>query len=87
MKPHEEIWEAPETEDGPLGILRFPGGWNVDLTGGGRVLECEERAKLAACAPEMARLLLALRDDPQSGLSGVDIESIEAVLRKAGVLP
>jgi len=41
------------------------------------------RAKLAARAPAMARLLLRLRDDQPSG----EQRAIDAVLRDAGVLP
>ena len=45
---------------------------------------CCARADLAAAAPEMARLLLAIAND--GWCNGVDTIQVHAILRKAGVL-
>lgn len=86
MRPWKEEWEAVMSSDGPIGVVRFPGGWNVDLTGGGRNPESEERAQLAAIAPEMARMLLEAATPGHGDYVCIPRMRIEAVLRKAGVI-
>ena len=95
MKPWEETWTptiwmhdhnqdplwALETNHAPpkAGVIEVP--------------FCEfeanmgDHAKLAAAAPEMARLLLELHDEHRLGSSHIPhSRTIAAVLRKAGVL-
>lgn len=64
MKPWEETWEAGRYgDDGPVvGVFDSEGTGvattNVLDRGGSPRTGSEDRARLAACAPEMARLLL-----------------------------
>ncbi len=97
MKPWEETWRLSEDTAGELDVY-------MDLDEEGacrRVLASDSandddtaRARLAAAAPEMARLLLEAQswlDDSSAyhGTSGGrDFDArLVAVLRKAGVLP
>jgi hypothetical protein len=75
-KPHEEEWESA---DGHVLI-----NWQVEVM-------TNDRARLAARAPRMARALLALRNctpthDWEQELYDV-WEEAEHLLRAAGVLP
>jgi hypothetical protein len=89
-----ETWEAVQ--------IHGPDDWSV-LASGGALAEArhtfdtvfshdEARARLAAAAPEMARLLLEILEDPNEvrspalGVAAQDLDGrIIAVLKKAGL--
>ena len=95
MKAHEETWEvrADETGQHRDGDVFLAGSPRAVLRpfGNARYREgvtAADRARLAAAAPEMARLLLELHDEHRVGANHVPhSRTIAAVLRKAGVLP
>lgn len=80
MKPWEEAWSAHDTDDDgdDFNILRS-GNWNDPVVERGM---CPGDAKLAAAAPEMARVLLLLHrgETVSAGL-------VREALRNAGVIP
>jgi len=85
QKPHEETWTAtPDAvECGPDDYARFDGPYEMAAA----------RARLAAQAPAMARILLEIASlsegvgDVRSALGDETCEEIRSVLRAAGVLP
>lgn len=81
MNPYEETWEVSTYGGIHVGTSdAHPRGQTGDLLFA--KFEDEARAKLAAQAPAMARLLLELRPMQGDGYT----KDIEAVLRDAGVL-
>lgn len=82
MKPWEETWDAVLTIAvrirHPNGDLRWTEGGESQLM----------RAKLAAQAPAMARLLLQFTgNDGRQEYSPPDQDAVVAILRDAGVIP
>jgi hypothetical protein len=95
-RPIEETWEAREATYGGWQVRCESQTWlNADPW------RAEEHCRLAAAAPEMARLLLELGEQPHPNDNGYrcpacgadedpdhfDDCRLVAVLRKAGVLP
>lgn len=83
LKPWEETWEAPFT------ILCCDGDEIGDFMASGEMAG-EARAKLAAQAPAMARLLrdvLGLNIVPEGKFGDEFTADIVAVLKAAGVIP
>jgi hypothetical protein len=100
-KPWEETWDyrndrvqlAPADETRTIATFVNEGLTPHDEERDGGVMQCLARTRLAAAAPEMARLLLRLRDqfDPEHqdwAWTNEDTRrEIDTVLRKAGVRP
>ena len=87
MKPHEETWVANWSVRGPESVTVIGAeGREVDVL----MLKTSDRARLAAQAPVMARLLLQVVDDSAHGyahsVDGLRCRKIADVLRAAGVL-
>src|SRR5688572_2398776 len=64
MKPHEETWEVDAeylADTGGVIVVDTPDGWTVCAVSGRDHLpeQAEQRARLIAAAPAMARALLA----------------------------
>lgn len=82
-KPHEEQWAAKGAsvvwKDHPVSVQLL--GWLHGARQG-----AEERARLAATAPEMARLLLEILNDRQPASTVHHFDRIEQVRREAGVM-
>lgn len=91
MKAHEETWSAILCGN----ACECPSSIQVDVEGcendgdtilyandGGRARAMHSRLRLAAAAPEMARLLLEYFNDRDAVMP----EAAEALLKKAGVL-
>jgi hypothetical protein len=84
VKPWEESWGyATHTQTGNCAELHLGDGQQICVQIGIDD-EADAYAQLAACAPEMARLLLDLDD---SDMFPDVRRQIVAVLRKAGVRP
>lgn len=89
MKAWEETWTVDPHDETRV---REPGGWMVLEAFGVQVDAASvDRARLAARAPEMARLLLNVGRWLSPGLGEQRLpptkEEVEAVLRDAGVIP
>lgn len=94
MKPHEETWRVGDVGDeqtifGPYGgqiVAEFEidGDWDDTSPDRDDYAFSARRTRLAAAAPEMARLLLDMRGAEL--LPGGMEDRLEAVLRKAGVV-
>lgn len=99
MKAHEETWEIVDgtaIRAKGLRVARFTTEIRTpaqaarfdNSSTAGIVQANHERARLAAQAPEMARLLLRLETSPSSSHEFVSaLQAIKYVLRDAGVLP
>lgn len=87
MKPHEEEWSHHGSlRTDVVHLTRVDGQGNTVSLG---TVDSEPRAKLAAQAPAMARLLLKLqsRDTCTCACGSVtEAQETETVLRDAGVL-
>lgn len=82
MKPHEEEWELNDYGGLIIWVNGEPGNSTLVAT-----FHDEARAKLAAQAPAMAKLLLGMYDpnDPNWTLTP-SRDRVLAILRDAGVL-
>lgn len=100
MKPHEETWEAFVSEPPSTSCwldLADKDGWHfAEFCDGAYPRDLNEaRAKLAAQAPAMARLLIEIAErlwgpqfpDLYDAGSGTMSGKVKRVLKAAGVLP